>query len=391
MNLTAPGTVDIVRSVGSVLVLAGVGGAMVAALLRWTSTLPETLTPTVPLEPRPGDQRRLVSPSSRKHQPQPHWSRMGMLIRVVLHLAIWIAIPLLLYHGAVRPFCGGRLAALAELNLPGNPEGALRWFEQAAALAPEEQKYWVRQGMVAITAARSPGISLEERRNLLLRARSASERAIEMIDPDPVAHAQHAHALLELTGVGLATPAATLAAFDRAIALDPANPLLLAQAGGAALKLHDLARLQYCLASGLDSYPKCRQLRMLAAFADFHRDRFADAECRLFELFPPHVDLRDYPDEDSEIHGMAVLAACHVKSHQLDRAIRLAKFAVDLRPANLLARWTLAHALERTGKHREAADQLEKLLELQPGNPAVRQALDRVRSQESGDRSQESE
>jgi O-antigen ligase len=171
--------------------------------------------------------------------------------------------PLLAWRPALLPSLGGAvvtwfvlaplvasaLSFLAEECLPGDTARALGCHEQAVRLASGYAFFHERRARALWhTATREPTPS--ESRELLLASKESIETACRLEPLSAPQHATRARILFDLARQGLAEPAEVLAAFDRALALDRCDWLVLADAAAAASALGHFAECERYLRAG---------------------------------------------------------------------------------------------------------------------------------------------
>lgn len=141
---------------------------------------------------------------------------------------------------------GSRLKAAA-------PDEALLLYERAVTLDSSQADWWSQLGQTAqIAAARR---RREEGRPLRARATEALTRAASL-QPREGRHSMLlCRALTDQAAAAEATAADALAACDRALVLEPANPYFHTAAVNTAVRLGDLARARALVDAGLRLYP----------------------------------------------------------------------------------------------------------------------------------------
>jgi len=175
-------------------------------------------------------------------------SRVALAVR-------WAIGAILLAGLVVRPFAAARAAYRGVLLTPDAPAAAVRSLEQAVALEPFTELYWVKLGAAAHALARASD-QAEARRQALERARTAYERAARLVPANSYDHANLGRVLADLARDGATRPATALAAFDRALAMDPNNAYFYVDAANAALAMDDVDHAQAYAARGAALYPR---------------------------------------------------------------------------------------------------------------------------------------
>jgi O-antigen ligase/Tfp pilus assembly protein PilF len=178
----------------------------------------------------------------------------------LLHLGVWVSAAGLLAAGVVWPYRANLACRAGDRLLGEEPRRAVACFERATRLDPSKELYWVQLGAGAQLAARSAPVPAE-RRQLLLLARHAFERALHLVPVNVFHHANLGRLLGELAREGLAAPGQAFAAFDAALAADRYNAYFYVDAATTALVLGDGARARAYATRGLDVYPHFGPLR----------------------------------------------------------------------------------------------------------------------------------
>jgi O-antigen ligase len=143
--------------------------------------------------------------------------------------AVWAAAVAAAAVGVHRPYRAACACHRGDCLQAEAPRQALPHYERAVALAPEQDVYWFKLAAGAQVAAQAAPTG-PEREGLLRRALRALERAAALVPANPAHHANLGRLLSQLAGAGLAPAGRVLPAFEAALALDPNNPCVLADA-----------------------------------------------------------------------------------------------------------------------------------------------------------------
>ena len=287
-------------------------------------------------------------------------ARAGDRSRVAV-AARWAIGAVLLAGLVVRPFAAARAAHRGVLLTPEAPAVAVRSLDRAVALEPFSELYWVKLGEAEHALARASD-QAEARRRALERARTAYERAARLVPANSYDHANVGRVLADLARDGAARPADALAAFDRALAMDPNNAYFYVDAANAALAMDDVDHAQAYAARGAARYPRfaipSAQLGHLAML----RGRPAEAVA----LLRGALDGDWHGAERGRAGAASNLAAAWLQLGKPAEATAAARLALSLAPGTVEARFNLGKALEAQGRRAEAIEEYRRLLQQRP-------------------------
>jgi tetratricopeptide (TPR) repeat protein len=275
--------------------------------------------------------------------------------------------------GVHRPYRAACACRRGECLQAEAPHRALAHYERAVALAPEQDVYWVKLAAAAQVAAQAAPTP-PEREALLRRALRALEHATALVPANPAHHANLGRLLSQMAAVGLAPPGRVLAAFEDALALDPNNPCVLADAAQAALSMRRWDEADAYLGRGLALDPGCALFwagRGRRAVAGRRPD---EAARYLVEAL--RADWRG--DEEAYWEAAELLSVVRLGQGQYEGARSLADAVVGRHPDWPRPRFTLARALEALGRPDAARAEYRCLVEHDPGHGAARLALRRL-------------
>lgn len=274
-----------------------------------------------------------------------------------------------------------RAAQVADLSRPGEGLPGLR---RAVGLDPGRDLLWSRLGVSAYSLA-SLLPSGPQQAAFLDESRAAFERASALVPVHPYHHQNRARVLLEqaLARPAAAQPGEVFAAFDQALGLDPLNPYLAVEAGRAALRLGEVARVraaaERCRSSD-DQYGACEWLLanldisagLAPAAAGGERERLLT---QAGERLKRAAYLRWYEDDSAQALAASQGAAALVSVGRLQEGKELAELAVYKDPRFADARYNLGKAWERLGDRQRAAQSYREALALAPGHAEATAAL----------------
>ena len=290
-------------------------------------------------------------------------SRVALAVR-------WAIGAILLAGLVVRPFAAARAAYRGVLLTPDAPAAAVRSLEQAVALEPFTELYWVKLGAAAHALARASD-QAEARRQALERARTAYERAARLVPANSYDHANLGRVLADLARDGATRPATALAAFDRALAMDPNNAYFYVDAANAALAMDDVDHAQAYAARGAALYPRFAIPRAQLGHLAMLRGRPAEGAA----LLQAALDGEWYGAERGRAGAASNLAAAWLQLGKPAEATAAARLALSLAPSTVEARFNLGKALEAQGRRAEAIDEYRRLLQQRPDYEPARSSL----------------
>jgi O-antigen ligase/tetratricopeptide (TPR) repeat protein len=295
----------------------------------------------------------------------PAWRRLAQA-GVALTAAVILA------AAVVRPLRAAVAAGDGDRVVSADPAGALACYDRAVELDPADARAWLKLAGAAQAAARQAPPA--ERQQLYGRAVAALDRAAALTPADPYVSANRGRLLGEMAAAGLARPADASAAWDAALAADPANASFLAEAARTALAVGDYGRARRLADRGEALYPGCAYWparRGAAAFAEGRLDEAADdleAAAR--------ADWRG--DDDGVVHAFATLAAIRLAQGKPEWAATLAEQVCAHAPA-WPTPWRLrGRACEALGRRDAAREAFSCVLRLVPGDAEGRDALRRL-------------
>jgi O-antigen ligase/tetratricopeptide (TPR) repeat protein len=291
------------------------------------------------------------------------WAARAAVVALVVVAALkWVAEP---YAAAVA--CRSGEMALAA----GEP--ALADFREAVALAPHDEFYRVKLSAAARAAAASTA-DPHDHADLLSLARAAAEEGVRLAPASVPDQANEAGVLVEMARQGMASADEALAAFDEAVALDPINATLLAEAGESALLLGRPNAARDYFERGLAAEPGSGRLCAgLGRCALAHR-QFEEAAALL-----DRADAAEWHGEGNA-HATALQAAAtaHLGAGHLAAAEAYAAKAVQGAPESTMARLLHARALEVLGRRAEALAEYRRALDFSPADTAAQNGLRRL-------------
>jgi tetratricopeptide (TPR) repeat protein len=209
----------------------------------------------------------------------------------------------------------------------------------------------------------------------LEEARRELEAGCRLVPCDPDVQASLARLLGEMAAAGLAPPSGPRRAWDDALALDPDNPTLLAEAGRFALFLGERDRARRLLRHGLDLYPRHAALLALLGACDYGDGRLEPAAEEL------EAALRDgdwSSDPEGKVRASAALAAARLAQGRFDRAEEAAYSTAMLQPDWPIGWVLLGQALEGLGRHGDALNAYRFALQHDPDCAVARLAIQRL-------------
>jgi O-antigen ligase/tetratricopeptide (TPR) repeat protein len=278
-----------------------------------------------------------------------------------------------LWSAVLCPLRAGVACADGDRVLADDPAAALACYERAVEVDPDDDRAWMKLSgaaqFCARTAVASPAWDRFDE-----QARSATDRAVALVPADAYHHATRARWLGERAFLGRGDARFALEAWDEALALDPDNAFLLAEAGRTAVGLGDRARAVRYLTHGLALYPKYAPFEARLGALALAEERFEEARKHLEAAMALDWD----HDTDDRLRAAAALAATYLACRQSELALATASVLCDEAPEWAAPPFFCAQALEQLRRTDEAADAYRRVLRLDPSHAAARLALSRL-------------
>jgi O-antigen ligase/tetratricopeptide (TPR) repeat protein len=302
--------------------------------------------------------------------------RQGRGRAPVLQGAIWAGAAFLLWPTVLCPLEASRACSAGEQLLAADPHQAIARLDRAVALAPATDLYWAKLG-TALQAAARAAADPAECRDMLVRARTAFERAEALVPVNPYHHANLGAVLAQLAGAGLARPDQALTEFDAALAADRNNAYFYVDAGSAALEVGNPARARAYAARGIALYPRFAPAHALLGDVALAQGKAREA------VGPLGAAVRHSWYGDDEGHRLAVahLATALLQLARPDEALRLVRPALARAPEDVELRLRLAEALAALGRRDEARAEYRRIREQQADPDPGRRAVERLAPQ----------
>jgi O-antigen ligase/tetratricopeptide (TPR) repeat protein len=291
----------------------------------------------------------------------------------LLQSALWAGAGVLLMVGVVRPFQTNWICCQGDRQRGDDPEGAVATISKAVEHEPGNELYWTKLAGAAQQAARASN-NAEEHHSLLLLARSALERACQLVPINAYNHANLGQLLGKLAQEHQATSTEAFAEYDVAFALDPRNGTLYADAAMTGLAIGDLPRARAYAERGTELYPHFgRTLSQLGYLAMLER-RWDDAIRILSAAYQS-----PWPDHFEEATAcLANMAVTQMHRGDFLSAVNCFHIVLERGPQLTEIRCHLARSLETLGRREEAVAEYRRVLECTPGHGAAKAELSRL-------------
>jgi tetratricopeptide (TPR) repeat protein/O-antigen ligase len=287
-----------------------------------------------------------------------------------IQAGIWLAAIVLMYWGVVRPAQANWACREGTTYIGYDAKRSLASLEEAVKLDPTKELYWVKLGTAAQVAAKSSKDPAERRSRLVL-ARKAFRKSIDLVPANSYNWAKLGQVLGEFARERLVSPREAYAAYDEALAHDPNNAHIYADAGNTALALGDVERTKLYAGRGAELYPRFGPTRSQLGYAALVEKRYEESA----RLFREALDGDWYGDEIGAVITNSNLAVALMRLGQYDDALVAARAVVERAPDFVNARYNLAKALERAGRRDEAIKEYRRILVQGPESENAREAL----------------
>jgi tetratricopeptide (TPR) repeat protein len=334
-----------------------------------TATAVVAARATARLEPagpaaNPAARRRFAPPSAGTL-----WAARAAVAALVALLAV---------KGIAEPYRAALACRAGEVALAAG-EPALADFQRAVELAPHQEVYRVKLSAAAQAASRRAAAPAE-RACLLLLARQAAEKALRLA-PDATGHANLGTLLAEMAPQRLASADEALAELDRAVAADPNNAWVLAEAGQSALLLGRPARARDYFTRGLAIEPEGARLHAGLGTVALAARQF-DQAAGLLE----RADKADWHgDYQAQLDAAQSAALANLGAGHLPFAEWLAARVLRDRPERPEPRLIHARVLEVLGRPAAALAEYRQVLAVAPQNVPARNGVRRLEVRTAGD------
>ncbi len=235
------------------------------------------------------------------------------------------------YVGVIEPLLANLSCRRGDLELAESPSKAAASYQEATHLDPGCDLYYLRLADAARQEALQTGSADGVR-----RARMALERATALVPVDAYHHANLGRFLGELARTDPTVHDAAQAEWRQAVALEPNNPDILAEASRTALVVGDFALVQEYAARGAQLCPSWAIFPAQIGAAALGKGDLSAAVHGLEQALP--LDWRD----NKEAHGraLAMLASADLRRGEAVRAQEYAKEA-----SVWLPQWSTPHMM----------------------------------------------
>ncbi|OGZ18693.1 MAG: hypothetical protein A2175_00160 [Candidatus Nealsonbacteria bacterium RBG_13_42_11] len=171
---------------------------------------------------------------------------------------------------------------------------------------------------------------------------------------------------------GLATGTVTwgIDSFEKAVVLEPTNPVLHTELGKLYLAAGDKEKAK-------NEFSKALELKPDYGDAIVQKALMSEADNNLEEAIKEMESLAKIYPSNSEVFFQ--IGRLYFNNNQTDEAISYFEAAVSLMPNHSNAHYSLGVAYQKIGETAKAIAEFEKVLELNPGNEDVRQKLEDLR------------
>ena len=275
--------------------------------------------------------------------------------------------------GIVGPVLASWHASCADSFLVSAPDQVVGSLETAVWLAPREARIQAARAKGLQDLAQQPAMS-SRRVELLRGAVAASAEACRLEPLYAPHHANRGRIFGDAARVGVATPEAAFAAFDRALELDPNDTRCLADAGRAAVSLGLPDRGTPYLERGLSLDADLACLYAEMGGIALLRKEVARAE----GLLETALTKDWHGDVPRRERSRCLLALAKVEKGDLYAALALMEAALVIIPDFPPALWLYASTIERLDNPEAALNVYRSLLSRQPDHPAALAAVRRL-------------
>jgi tetratricopeptide (TPR) repeat protein len=185
---------------------------------------------------------------------------------------------------------------------------------------------------------------------LLRQAEQAATTCCVLVPDCAENHANRARFLVEQARMKLCPAEQPLAAFDRALALDPHNGVYLAEAARAAVAVGRLDAAAGYLKRGLALDPELGEMRFAQASLCAAKNQFDEAARHLQRAHLSHWCNNDGPRD----HALLLWSYVQLQRHRPGLSLPLSEDVLRRQPHSPSAHWLRGQALEALGRKSEA-------------------------------------
>jgi tetratricopeptide (TPR) repeat protein len=287
--------------------------------------------------------------------PSPPWRLAGVGLVGACVVAAWICV--------VQPYRADRLCRAGDALAPADPVAAVGLYQEAVTIAPSHDLYWAKLAEGCRKVETRPA-SAEERCEFGARARLAAEEAVRRAPASAPRLAMLGQVLSDLAFDRLAEPDEAVAAYAAALALDPRNAELLAEAAKAAWGLSRSATAREYLQRGTEIDPNQANLVALRGSVAMAEGHFEEADAH----FDDAKSLDWHGEEDARLHALTAWGACLARLNRPAEAENWLRYVLERRPDWVPPRFTLAFTLTLS-RRPDAADEFRKVIAASPNHP----------------------
>jgi len=285
---------------------------------------------------------------------------LGMAILVFYYFSVNFYLADVNYNQGLRVLGPERLAKL----------------EKAAKLNPYFPRYYLALSRTylyeALEELQKPGGERDEVKiqNRVAKAIAEGRKATEL-QPSQVANWENLGVIYrEIRGVAQGAADWGIKSFEKAITLEPANPVLYTELGKLYMALGDTQKAKEKFHQAIEKKSDYSGALIQEALLLEKEDVLDEAIQKLEEL------LRGNP---YNVEAMFQLGRLYFNNNRIDEAIRQFQNVIILVPNHSNAHYSLGVIYAARGEKQKAIEEFEKVLELNPGNQDVIQKLETLK------------
>lgn len=268
------------------------------------------------------------------------------------------------WFGVVQPYRADRLCRSADTLSMADPVAAVALYEDAVAAAPMHDVYWAKLAEGCRKVETRPTANVD-RRQYGDRALAAANEAVRLAPTFAPRLALRGQVLSDLAFDKFANPDDAITAYSAALALDPRNAAMLAEAARAAWGLNrfETARDYLQRGSAIDSsQANLVALRGSVAMAEGH---FEEADAH----FNDAKSLDWHGEEDARLHALSSWGACLARLNRPADSEAWVQYVLERRPDWIPPRFTLAFAMTLSKRPEAAAAEFRQIIAAAPNHP----------------------
>lgn len=268
------------------------------------------------------------------------------------------------WFGVLQPYRADRLCRSGDVLAMADPVASVEFYEEAVAAAPAHDLFWAKLAE-GCRKVETRAASSDQRQEYGHRALMAADAAARLAPASAARLALRAQVLSDLAFDKLADPDHAINAYAAALALDPRNAAMLAEAARAAWGLNRFETARNYLERGVAIDPKQANLVALRGSVAMAEGHFEEADAH----FSDAKTLDWHGEEDARLHALAAWGACLARLNRPVDAEAWVQYVLERRPDWIPPRYTLAFVMTLSKRPDAAAAEFQQIVTAAPDHP----------------------